>query len=66
MIIPYDFEISLTEYAHRGKENNFPLFDHCPNCQCPSGGNLYRNGFYWRNSITEDIALRILYADLSA
>lgn len=59
MILPYDFEISLEEYAQRGKGNEFPVFDNCPNCHCPSGGNLYRNGFYWRNSITEENALYI-------
>lgn len=59
MIIPYDFEIDLAEYAQRGKENDFPVFDQCPSCHCPSGGNVYRNGFYWRNSITEDLVLRI-------
>jgi hypothetical protein len=59
MIIPYDFEVSLIEYAQRGKANDFPVFDQCPNCHCPSSGNIYRNGFYWRNSITEKITLRV-------
>lgn len=58
MILPYDFEVNLTEYAQRGKKNDFPVFDQCPNCHCPSSG-LYRNGFYWRNSITEGIVLRV-------
>jgi hypothetical protein len=59
MIIPYDFAVSLNEYAQRGKENDFPVFDQCPNCKCPASGNLYRNGFYWRNSITQELVLRI-------
>lgn len=60
MIVPYDFEVSVTEYAKRGKANDFPVFDQCPNCHCPSGGNLYRNGFYWRNCIISgEIAFRI-------
>lgn len=59
MIISYNFEMSLEEYAQRGKTNEFPIFDQCPNCHCVSGGNLYRNGFYWRNSITEEIMVRI-------
>mgnify|MGYP005753810219 FL=1 len=59
MIIPNDFKISLSEYAQRGKKNDFPVLDQCPNCHCPSNGNLYRNGFYWRNCITEEITVRI-------
>lgn len=59
MIIPYDFEVGLNEYWQKGKENDFPVFDQCPNCQCPAGGNLYRNGFYWRNAITQEVELCI-------
>jgi hypothetical protein len=59
MIISHDFGISLVEYGERGKENEFPLFDVCPNCKCPAHGNLHRNGYYWRYGITEEATLRI-------
>ncbi|MDL4842635.1 DUF6431 domain-containing protein [Aquibacillus rhizosphaerae] len=59
MIIPYDLEVSLNEYSQKGKANDFPVFDQCPNCQCTSSGNLYRNGFYWRNAVTQEVELRI-------
>lgn len=60
MIIQYNFGIDLKEYEKRGKRNNFPVFDHCPNCHCISAGNLHRNGYYWRYGITvEDGALCI-------
>lgn len=59
MILSHDFQISIEEYAQRGKENEFPVLDQCPNCHCAAGGNVYRHGFYWRNGITEDVTLRI-------
>jgi Domain of unknown function (DUF6431) len=59
MIISYDFGIGLIEYEARGKENEFPLFETCPNCKCPSHGNLHRNGYYWRYGITEEATLHI-------
>ena len=42
MIILHDFRISLEEYADRGKKNNFPIFDQCPNCNCLASGNLHQ------------------------
>ena len=48
MIISHNFGISLEEYETRGLNNDFPLFHQCPNCKCPSSGNLHRNGYYWR------------------
>lgn len=59
MVIIHDFEINLKEYAARGKENEFPILDVCPNCKCISHGNLHRHGYYWRFGITEDFAIRI-------
>ncbi len=59
MIIPYDFEIELSEYAVLGKENDFPMFDQCPNCQCPSPGNIHRHGYYWRFGVTEEETVRV-------
>jgi hypothetical protein len=59
MIISHDFGISLVEYSERGKKNEFPLFDECPNCKCPAHGNLHRNGYYWRYGITEEATQRI-------
>jgi threonine dehydrogenase-like Zn-dependent dehydrogenase len=59
MIISHDFGIGLVEYEERGKNNEFPLFDICPNCNSPAHGNLHRNGYYWRYGITEVATLRI-------
>lgn len=59
MIISHDFGIGLKEYAFRGKQNDFPTFDSCPNCKCIAYGNLERNGYYWRFGITEDTSERI-------
>lgn len=59
MIILHDFGISLEEYAKRGKMNNFPIFDKCPNCHCIASGNLHRHGYYWRYAITDDVVFEI-------
>ncbi len=59
MIKFHDFGISLVEYGERGKKNEFPLFDQCPNCKCHSHGNLHRNGYYWRYGITDETTVRI-------
>ncbi|MEN2467775.1 DUF6431 domain-containing protein [Ornithinibacillus sp. FSL M8-0202] len=59
MIISFNFGIGLEEYGAREKENEFPTFDRCPNCNCISQGNLHRNGFYWRYGIDEQRELRI-------
>ena len=59
MIISYDFGIDLKDYAARGKKNDFPVFDYCPNCKCLAHGNLHRNGYYWRFGITEEATIRI-------
>lgn len=59
MIISYDFGIDLAEYAKRGTANHFPVPHECPNCRCIAPGNLHRNGYYWRNGITEEITERI-------
>lgn len=54
MIIKYDFGIGLKEYGTRGIENEFPVLERCPSCNCYSEGNLHRNGYYWRYGITEE------------
>lgn len=59
MIISHDFGIGLEEYGERGKMNEFPLLDECPNCNCHGHGNLHRNGYYWRYGVTDDVALLI-------
>lgn len=59
MVIIHNFRIGLSDYASKGKENDFPLFEACPNCQCLSFGNLHRNGYYWRFAITEETVLKI-------
>jgi hypothetical protein len=59
MIVNYDFGIDLKEYAARGKKNDFPILEICPNCKCPSHGNLHRHGYYWRFGITEELTVKI-------
>ncbi|MDC3418687.1 DUF6431 domain-containing protein [Aquibacillus salsiterrae] len=54
MLCIHDFEIGLEEYAGEGKKNEFPVFNHCPCCNCISQGNLHRNGYYWRYGINEE------------
>ncbi|WP_379588555.1 hypothetical protein [Oceanobacillus caeni] len=54
MIILHNFVIEIEEYEARGKKNNFPVFDRCPNCQCITQGYLHRNGYYWRYGINGD------------
>ncbi len=53
MIIIHDFGIGLEEYGSRGKGNEFPMFDRCPDCHCIAQGNVHRNGYYWRYGIDE-------------
>jgi hypothetical protein len=59
MIISHDFGIDLIEYAARGKENDFPLLDKCPNCKCIGPGNIHRNGYYWRFGLTDEKTRKI-------
>jgi len=53
MLILYDFGYGLEVYAEKGKENDFPVFSRCPNCNCIARGNLHRNGYYWRYGIND-------------
>lgn len=53
MIILHDFGMGIEEYEAKGKDNDFPLFDRCPNCNCFSQGKFHRNGYYWRYGIDE-------------
>lgn len=39
--------------------NAFPVFDTCPHCHCHGPGNLHRNGYYFRNGISEEVEVRI-------
>ena len=59
MIISHDFGIDLMEYAARGKENEYPLLDKCPNCKCIGPGNIHRNGYYWRFGLTDEETRKI-------
>lgn len=59
MIIIHDFGVNLNEYAAKGRENDFPILDKCPNCKCHSLGNIHRHGYYWRYGVTEDESLHI-------
>lgn len=44
MIISHDFGIGIEEYEAKGKKNDFPVFDRCPDCQIIVQGNVHRNG----------------------
>src|SRR5699024_4645795 len=48
-------------YEAKGKENNFPLFERCPNCnsQGIAQRNVHRNGYYWRYGINDEGELYI-------
>jgi len=59
MIIPHNFKMNIYEYAAKGKENDFPVFDHCPSCGCLASGNLHRHGYYWRYGIEGEDHIRI-------
>lgn len=59
MIILHDFRIEIEDYEAKGKENNFPLFERCPNCQSIAQGNVHRNGYYWRYGINDEGELYI-------
>jgi len=59
MLILHDFEIEIEEYEIKGKENNFPVFERCPNCQCFAQRNVHRNGYYWRYGINDKNELYI-------
>jgi len=52
LVLPYDFGISIDEYAERGKKNDFPEIEQCPCCKGRT--RLSRHGFYWRNAITDE------------
>lgn len=59
MVISQDFGIDLIEYAARGKENDFPILDKCPNCKCIEIGNIHRHGYYWRFGLTDEKTMKI-------
>lgn len=59
MILIHDFGIDLEEYSEHGLDNDFPVFNRCPDCNCIAQGNLHRNGFYWRYGINEHGAFHI-------
>lgn len=35
--------IGIEEYEAKGKKNDFPVFDRCPDCQIIVQGNVHRN-----------------------
>lgn len=59
MLITHDFGIGLAEYSGRGKDNDFPVLERCPNCKCFSHGNIHRSGYYWRFGITDELTVKI-------
>jgi len=46
MKMSHHFGVELEEYAEKGKENDLPLLEICPNCQCLGPGNIHRHGYY--------------------
>lgn len=59
MIILHDFGFGLLEYSEKGKENKFPVFERCPNCNCISHDNLHQNGYYRQYGIDGNSVLNI-------
>jgi len=59
MVISHDFGIDLIEYEARGKDNDFPILDKCPNCKCIGAGNIHRHGYYWRFGLTDEKTMKI-------
>jgi hypothetical protein len=57
MIISHNFPTTIETYTVRGKQNDFPVFDCCP--QCRANNTLLRHGFYERNAIEEEACYRI-------
>lgn len=49
MCIIHNFNVSISTYKERGKENDFPVILECPDCG--SKGLLHRHGFFERNVI---------------
>ncbi|MEH7009253.1 hypothetical protein V7087_00290 [Neobacillus niacini] len=60
MVISHDFGIDLKEYAVRGKENDFPILDTCPNFKCVAYGNIHLNGYYWRYGVADEETVKIM------
>lgn len=52
MIIIYEANLSVEEYARLGMNNNFPELDRCPRCH--GVVKLLRHGFYRRYAIEEE------------
>jgi hypothetical protein len=48
MQLIHNFNLSLEDYAVRGKGNDFPVIASCPLCMAQEA--LKRHGFYWRNA----------------
>lgn len=62
MIVPFETEQSLEQYAELGKKNDFPEVERCPVCR--GVVRLKRHGFYWRNAIEDEREYRILICRL--
>jgi hypothetical protein len=57
MIIPHYFSVKIETYTVLGKQNDFPIFNCCP--QCRAKNTLLRHGFYERNAIEDEVCYRI-------
>lgn len=57
MIVPFETEQTLEQYAELGKKNDFPEVEQCPMCR--GVVRLNRHGYYWRNAIEDEREYRI-------
>jgi hypothetical protein len=57
VIYYHDFLTDVSQYAEKGKSNDFPDLDCCPNCRAKN--RLSRHGFYERNAMEMEIVFRI-------
>jgi len=57
MILFHSFYLTVRDYAERGRGNDCPDYECCP--QCKARTRLYRHGWYYRTVIEGDDCLRI-------
>jgi hypothetical protein len=57
LIIPYECNQTVEEYARLGRKNDFPTVECCPHCRGVI--RMKRHGYYWRNALENDLEYRI-------
>lgn len=57
MIYYHDFLATVPQYSEKGRANDFPDVECCPNCRAKN--RLLRHGFYERNAVEMDVVYRI-------